>query len=386
MGWRETRVADERLRFIREVETGDETVAALCRHYAISRKTGYKWLERYHDEGVAGLLDRSRAPRRQARRVEPATEAAILELRGRYPHWGERKIKAWLERERPEQHWPAASTIGALLKRRGLTQPPRRRRRATPSLTLRTAERPNQIWSIDFKGWFLTADGRRCDPLTLCDVDSRFLLRCQALERATEAFVRPLLIGAFREHGLPDAIRSDNGPPFASIGLAGLSRLSVWWLRLGIWPDRIEPGRPEQNGRHERLHRTLKRETATPPARTGRRQQRAFDRFRREYNEERPHQALGMATPASRYCPSTREYPERLPELEYPAGLELRRVEAHGDVSFRARRFFLSETLAGEVVALEELEEGWQVWFGPLELGLLERPGRRSARLELLRP
>ena len=373
MGWRETRVQDERLEFIQAVEGEEASLAELCRRYQVSRKTGYKWLRRYEQEGVAGLADRSRAPHRRALAVSEAIEAEIVALRARRPFWGERKLKAWLERERPEQNWPSASTIGAVLKRRGLTVPPRRRRRATPSERLTNAERPNQVWSIDFKGWFRTGDGRRCDPLTICDADSRYLLRCQAVPRCTGAHVRPLLEATFRSYGMPETILSDNGPPFASTGLAGLSRLNVWWLKLGIRPDRIQPGHPEQNGRHERMHRTLKRETATPPKASAAAQQRAFDRFRRDYNEDRPHEALGMATPASLYEPSPREFPERPRELEYPARWVLRRVEAHGDVWFRNRRFFLSGSLAGEVVALEEVDEGWKIRFGPLELALLDR-------------
>jgi len=377
LGWRETRVQDERLRFIEEALLAEEALSELCRRWGVSRKTGYKWLERYQAEGVAGLADRSRSPQRRPRATGPATEAAIVALRAARPRWGERKLAAWLARERPEERWPAASTIGAILKRRGLTFARKRRRRATPSATLAAAGGPNAVWAIDFKGWFRTADGRRVEPLTLSDAASRYLLRCQAVERGDFVHVRPLVEAAFREYGLPAAIRSDNGPPFASTGLGGLSRLSVWWIRLGIRPERIAPGHPEQNGRHERLHRTLKQETAQPPAATARAQQRAFDRFRRDYNHERPHEALAMAVPASRYEPSPRSYPARLPELEYPAGFALRRVEAHGDVNFRNRRFFLSEVLAGETVGLEETARGWRLWFGPLELGELDERSLR---------
>ena len=386
MGWKETRVQDERLQFILEVRAGEESLAALCRRYGVSRKTGYKWLARYAEHGVEGLADRSRKPLQQPRAVDLATREAIVALRARFPSWGERKLKAWLERERPERAWPAASTIGALLKRCELTRPAQRRWRATPSERLVAAEQPNQVWAIDFKGWFRTGDGSRCEPLTLSDTHSRYLLRCQALERSSGPFVRALLAAAFREYGLPTRIRSDNGAPFASTGVGGLSRLSVWWLRLGVMPERIQPGHPEQNGRHERLHRTLKGETAQPPRRNARAQQQAFARFQRIYNEERPHEALAMATPASVYRPSPRPFPERLPELEYPSGFVRRRVAAHGDISWLFERVLLGEALAGETVGVEELEAGWRIWFGPLPLAWLDarqlrdRRRRRDAR------
>ena len=387
MGWKETRVQDERVKFVMEVEAGDESVAAICRAYGVSRKTGYKWLARHQAEGVAGLADRSRAPRNHPNAVSAADEAVVLRLRAQYSNWGERKLHTVLERERPEQAWPSPSAIGDILKRHGLTHARRPRRRATPSSTLSSATAPNFVWAIDFKGHFRTADGKRCDPLTISDTASRYLLRCQAVDRPDYAHVRPLLEATFREYGLPLALLSDNGPPFASLGLGGLSRLSVWCIRLGVMPERIEPGHPEQNGRHERMHRTLKEDTAQPPKATARAQQRAFHRFRRMYNEERPHEALGMAVPASVYVPSPRAYPARVPEIEYPAGYQVRRVQEHGDVHFAGRRFFLSEVLAGEMVGLEEDEEegGWRIWFGPVALAYLDcdelsRPPRSATR------
>ena len=230
----------------------------------------------------------------------------------------------------------------------------------------------NQVWAIDFKGWFRTGDSQRCDPLTLSDTHTRYLLRCQAVDQTGGKFIRPLLEASFREYGLPARILSDNGSPFASTGIGGLSRLSVWWLRLGIVPERIAPGHPEQNGRHERMHRTLKQETAQPPARSLRAQQVAFNRFREEYNQQRPHEALAMATPASVYAPSLRRFPERLPEMEYPAGFVRRRVHPHGDINWRVGKFFLGEVLAGETVGVEEVEDGWRVWFGPMPLAWLD--------------
>lgn len=363
---------DERLRLCQEFEAGELSRAEICRRYGVSGKTGYKWFSEYKRLGVAGLADRSRAPHNQPHAVDAEAVREILAARARHPSWGERKLKAWLERKQAGRKWPCASSIGAVLKRHGLTSPSKRRRRASPSHQLAEPRGANQVWAIDFKGWFLTGDGRRCDPLTLTDVYTRYLLRCQGVDETGAAFVRPLLEAAFREYGLPARMRSDNGAPFASTGVGGLSRLSIWWLRLGIGLERIEPGHPEQNGRHERMHRTLKQETARPPARTLRAQQRAFDRFRREYNEERPHEALAMATPGSLYELSARPFPSRLPEMEYPAGLALRIVQQHGDVHWRYGRFFLGEVLSGETVGFEEVEDGWRVWFGPLPLAYLD--------------
>ena len=364
---------DERMKFVMEIEAEEESMAEICRAYGVSRKTGYKWLERHQAEGVAGLADRSRAPHSHPNAVSAADEEAILKLRSQHSNWGERKLRKYLNVNWPEQAWPSASAIGDILKRHGLTHAHRRRRRATPSSTLSSATAPNIVWAIDFKGYFRTGDGERCDPLTISDTASRYLLRCQAVDRPDYAHVRPLLEATFREYGLPLALRSDNGPPFASVGLGGLSRLSVLCIRLGVMPERIKPGHPEQNGRHERMHRTLKQDTAQPPKATLRAQQRAFHSFRRIYNEERPHEALEMETPASVYVPSPRRYPARLPEIEYPDGFEVRRVKEHGDVCLAGRRFYLSEALTGELVGLQENEHGWRIWFGPIELARLDR-------------
>jgi putative transposase len=372
LGWKETRVQDERLELVEQFAAGELSRARICRGFGVSRKTGYKWFEQYQLHGIAGLADRSRRPHQQPQAADQETIGAIIDARSRRPSWGERKLHVWLMREQPERSWPSPSTIGAVLKRYGLTRPNKRRRRAAPSSELTQPEAANQVWAIDFKGWFRTQDGVRCDPLTISDTHTRYLLRCQAMDRTGGRFVRPLMEATFREYGLPARIRSDNGSPFASTGVGGLSRLSVWWLRLGIVPERIEPGHPEQNGRHERMHRTLKQETAQPPSRTARAQQQAFDRFRRTYNEERPHEALAMATPASWYRSSPRIFPERLPAMEYPAGFARRRVQQHGDIEWRMGRLFLGEALAGETVGIEEVADGWRIWFGPLVLARLD--------------
>jgi putative transposase len=378
MGWKETCVMEERFKFVQESKADDWSFAELCRRYGVSRKTGYKWLERYQCDGLAGLQDQSRAPQRHPNAVLEPVADEVLDLRRRHPHWGPAKLRARLEREAPEIAWPAASTIGEMLKRAGLTVPRKRHRHATPSQSpLEHAGEANQVWSADFKGWFRCGDGRRCDPLTMSDGFSRYLLRCQAVERIDTRSVRAVMEAAFREYGLPGAMRTDNGEPFASVGLAGLSALSVWWIKLGIRPERIPPGKPQHNGRHERMHRSLKQATARPPAANLRAQQRAFDRFRQEYNEERPHAALEMKTPGDLYVVSSRSYPSRLAEPEYPDDWEVRGVRECGRMRWWSANIFVSKTLVGEPLGLEPVGDGrWRVWFFDYPLGVLdERKG-----------
>jgi transposase InsO family protein len=389
MAWKETVVVEERMKFVMACRAEEESMAALCREFGVSRDTGYKWLARYETHGVAGLVDRSRAPRSHPNAVDEATRGLILAARAAHPTWGPRKLRVLLGRtHRRRVSWPAASTIGELLRREGLSVPRKRRRRVERDTRCHDAALwPNDLWCIDFKGWFLTGDGLRCDPLTVTDQASRCLLRCRAMRGTGVDAVRPVLEAAFRELGLPRAIRSDNGAPFASRALAGLSPLSVWWIRLGIDHRRIDPGHPEQNGAHERMHRTLKGEAASPPARDARRQQERFDAFRAEFNDERPHEALGMETPSSRYEPSDRPYPARLPELEYARatardGWEVRRVQQRGEFHWKNRRVFLSEVLAGEPVGLEPLDDRyWRAHFGPVDLGVFD-----SHRVKMLGP
>ena len=289
---------------------------------------------------------------------------------------GARKIVAHLQQQSPGQAWPAVSTVGELLKQHGLTIARTRRRRTVCAGTpLTQADEANRVWSIDFKGWFRTGDGKRCEPLTLTDNYSRYLLRCQGLREASTVQVKPVLEAAFREYGLPERVRSDNGAPFASIGVSALTALSVWWIRLGILPERIQPGQPQQNGRHERMHRTLKQQTAAPPAATLRAQQKRFDCFRREYNEERPHEALGQQPPARYFAPSPRAYPPRLPEPEYPAEWRKHRICSGG--KFRCSSdslLFVSHALVGETIALEPIDERYaRLWFGTYYLGVFDK-------------
>ena len=380
MAWKETHVHDERVNFVREVEAGDESIADLCRVYGVSRKTGYKWWARYEQEGVAGLADRSRAPRSHPNAVGADDEAAILALRAQRSSRGERKLHAFLEREHPEQAWPSPSTIGAILKRHGLTYARRRRRHATPSSTLSDATTPNQVWAIDFKGHFRTGDGvalRSADDLGYGQPLSAAL----SGGREAQLGARAAAVGS----DLPRvrvaagvALRQRAAVCVGCSGRAEPAERVVPATGRGAGTHRAGP--PEQNGRHERMHRTLKKETASPPRATARGQQRAFNSFQRDYNEQRPHEALGMATPASVYVPSPREYPARLPEMEYPSRYQLRRVAERGDIHWRNRVVFLSEVLAGETVGLEEDEQGWRIWLGALLLTRVEREHLQRAR------
>ena len=370
MPWSETSPMDQRVQFVTDARRGHEEFTMLCRRYGVSRKTGYKWVERYERGGVTALLDQSRRPQHSPTATAADVQAALFALRRRHPTWGGKKLVTILER-RPELATIAVSTAAALLKRHGfITSPRRHRALGHPGRPLSPMTAPNAVWTTDFKGQFPTRDGVLCYPLTVADGASRFLLACRALGSVRTSETRPMFERLFRERGLPERMRSDNGTPFATTALGRLSALSVWWIRLGIVPELIEPGHPEQNGRHERMHRTLKRETLRPPAATHRAQQRAFDRFVAEFNEERPHEALGQATPASVYTDSTRPYPSRLPVLEYPAQCEVRRVSVNGGIRWHNHWVNVSHVLGGEYIAFDEIDDGlWTVHFGGLLLG-----------------
>ena len=359
MPWGETSVMELRAQFIFDLQSGEYGMSELCRQYGISRTIGYKWLTRYHDGGLAALADHSRAPVHHPQAISQEVKAAIEAVKARHCRWGARKIRRILQQEHPAwNRYPAVSTIGAYLKEHGLTCPRRRRATATPTEPpLTNGQRPNEVWCIDFKGHFRTRDGRRCNPLTFSDYASRYLLCCQHLDQMTYLLVKMQCERVFREYGLPDVIRSDNGAPFAGRGLCGLSRLSYWWIRLGIHPERIAPGQPQQNGRHERMHRTLKAATARPPARSVKAQQHAFDAFRAEYNHERPHEALALRTPAECYCDSPRALPSRLPAISYPDHMQVRKVFARGELYYLGTRIFITECLAYEHVGLEQMDE-----------------------------
>jgi transposase InsO family protein len=387
MPWKESVLVEERLRFIDEWKTEDWTMAELCRHFGITRKTGYKWLERYETTGVEGLLDQSRAPHRQAHAVPEETEGRVIAVRERHPHWGARKIRVLLERDGQLETIPAVSTIGSILQAHGLTVKRKRRPSGRPSEEpLAHATGANKVWCADYKGWFRSGDGQRIDPLTITDAYSRYLLRCQAVKRPNYLHSKPIFEAAFREYGLPDRMRTDNGAPFGSNGESGLTGLAVWWIKLGIQPERIQPAKPQQNGRHERMHRTLKQATAQPPARNWRAQQQRFDEFRQEYNEIRPHEALGQETPAWFYQPSSRPYPRRLPEVEYPDHWQVRRVAPGGQMRWHSEYVFVAHALQGENVGLEQIAERyWRVWFSFYEVGVLDSQNARIRRPEIWR-
>jgi transposase InsO family protein len=382
MPWKETRVDEERLKFIGTCldEASGWTMSELCVAFGISRKSGYKWLQRYREAGLDGLRERPRSPRHHPNATPAELVEQVIALRKRHRFWGPRKVVAALRRAQPDIAWPAPSTAGAILQRQGLVTPRRRRRGAVgvgPPV-LSTPTQPNQVWAVDYKGWFRLGNGQRCDPLTISDLCSRYLLVCQRVPRLTAFCARPVFERAFREYGLPDAIRSDNGSPFASAGLGGLSRLSVWWIKLGIALERIVPGRPDQNGRHERMHRTLKRETALPPCANEAAQQRRFNRFRGVFNNERPHEALQDAVPAQWYHPSVRAYPRTLAAVEYPGHFEVRRVRTTGEIKWQSASVYLSEALVGEPVGLEAVSDRhWQISFGPVGLGLFDTHTRK---------
>ena len=374
MPWKDVAPMDERVGFIAAALAGHATKAELCRDFRISRKTGYKWLERYKTFGLRGLEELSRAPKRRPWAIPKDLQQLLLQVRVRHPNWGPRKILVWMRRHHKGLALPAPSSVGALLRREGLIEP-RSRRHGMPSHEARPGdyEAANRTWCADFKGHFRVADGRRCDPLTVTDGFSRFLLCCQSVVQPTTEYVQPVFEAAFREYGMPDNIRTDNGPPFASRGIGGLTRLSVWWIKLGIRPDRIQPGRPQQNGRHERMHRTLKAETVFPPAANLAAQQRRFDRFKAEYNNDRPHEALGYQTPVTLYSASGRPFPRKLTRPEYPGHYETRIVRNDGTIKWHTECLFLSQPLMGEPVGLEEVEDGrWVIRFGALTLAVLD--------------
>lgn len=379
MPWRETWPMEERLEFVREYETGLFTMTELAAQYGISRKTGYKLLARHAAAGALGLLDRSRRPHHSPQATAPALIEALVAVRQRHPRWGAPKLLTVAARQDPVAAWPSRSTVCDLLKARGLVSPRGRRNpRAQGRAPVAPITRSNETWTTDFKGQFRTGDGVYCYPLTLRDGFSRFVLRCDALAGPTYAATRQRFERAFAEYGLPERIRSDNGGPFAGTGLGRLSRLSVWWMRLGIVPERIALGHPEQNGSHEQFHSVLKAETARPPAATASAQQRRFGRFCREYNYERPHAALANDVPASCYQPSPRPWPRQLPALEYPGHFEIRRVSSIGQVSWSGKLLFLTEALAGEHVAFEEVDDGlWTIRFATVALARFDAHDRR---------
>jgi putative transposase len=387
MSWRVRSIMDERLRFVVAAEGGTLSMTAVCADFGISRETGYTWLARYRAGGLEALADRSRARHHPPDAMTPAVATALLELRQRRAHWGPKKLRAFLMRERPELIWPAASTIGDLLKRQGLVRARRIGGRGVEQYQAHTtATEPNDLWGIDFKGWFRTKDGMRCDPLTISDTVSRMLLLCEIVEPALES-VWPACQRAFAMYGQPRAFRMDNGSPFGSKGAGGLTKLSVRFVKLGIALEPITPGCPGQNGRHERMHRTMGAETSQPPAATVLEQQRRLDRFRVDFNEVRPHEALGQQTPASVHRPNARRSTGQLEDPWYDWTHSVHRVLAQGHIRWDGRLIYISEAVAGEVVGVARLPSGDHVArFAHIDLGVINRRTGKLIRFGAPRP
>lgn len=386
MGWLETSSNQERKTFISEWLKKEHTFAGLCKRFAISRKTGYKLVNRYLVEGEEAFRDRSCARHNHPNRTPESIEAKLLEMKYRYSAWGPATIKAKLELECPEINWPAASTIGEIYKRYGLVKPRKKRRKVVAhSQPFLLCDAPNKVWSIDYKGQFRLGNNTLCYPLTITDNYSRFILGCEGLVSTELVRAKRVLRQVFEEYGLPEAIRTDNGTPFASRGIGGLSQLSVWWLKLGIMPERIAAGHPEQNGRHERMHRTLKAATTLPPGYYMQEQNKKFDAFRKEFNFERPHQGINFEYPNNYYRKSERAYSDNLEEISYPDNFIVRKVRSNGEIKWQGKCIYLGELLYGEPVGLEMIDDDRAVlYFSKLKLGIIDarrkrviRPGKR---------
>lgn len=372
MPWKETSVMDQKIQLISDWLSGDYYKSELCRIYQISRPTADKWIERYEQRGLPGLEELGRAPHRHPNQTPEELRALIVQAKLRHQKWGPKKLVDLLRERRPELKWPADSTVGEILKRAGLVKARNHRRRVAPyTEPFGECCAPNQSWSADFKGDFLLGNGRRCYPLTISDNFSRYLLLCRALERPRQEEVQYWFEWVFREAGLPEVIRTDNGAPFASLALGGISQLSKWWIKLGIKPERIQPGKPAQNGRHERMHRTLKE--AVAPQRDLQQQQQRYDPFVEEYNWDRSHEALERKRPGSIHCLSPRSYPAKLPEVQYESGITVRQVRHKGEIKWRGELIYVSEVLAKEPVGLKPIDnDKWEVRYSFQLLGVLD--------------
>lgn len=373
MPWLETQPVEERERFITDCRLGLYSMTELCTRYGVSRTCGYKWIERADSGGRAALRDRSRAPHHCPHRIPEAVAERICEARRAHPSWGPRMLVQWLARHERDVEWPAPSTAGDLLARRGLVKKRRRRRpHYHPGVVAPVTHAPNDLWTADFKGHFRTRDGIYCYPLTIADQHTRYLLTCQGLLSTKGVGVRVNFERAFRQYGLPRAIRTDNGVPFATTGIHGLSQLNVWWMRLGIQHQRSRPATPQDNAAHERMHKTLKAGAIRPPRGSLAAQQRQFNTFRLEYNDERPHQYLRGRSPSDRYRVSPRPYPEHLPPLEYPGHFLVKRVTNAGTFRFKHRLLFIANALKQHHIGLEEVDDGiWSIYFNRVLLARL---------------
>jgi len=379
MPWKETCAMDQKVQLIGDWLKGEHTISELREHYQVSRKTVHKWISRYEAGGIEALQEASRAPYHHPNATAPDIVSQVIDTKLRHENWGPKKVVFSLKHQYPDIPWPVASTAQSILRKEGLIKPRHVRRHTPPySQPFQRCLKPNDSWSIDYKGQFRTGDGRLCYPLTITDNFSRYLLTCRGLHHPSYEATRPWLERTFREYGLPLAIRSDNGAPFASTGIGGLSRLSVWLIRLQVVPERIALSHPEQNGRHERMHRTLKEAVCKPPRKCMDKQQSAFDHFRPEYNKERPHEGIGMKTPASLYESSRRRFPDKLPPVEYDSWLAVRRVMDSGCIKWKGEFIYISQALAGEQVGLKPITETtWELWFSFYLLGMLDENTRK---------
>jgi transposase InsO family protein len=382
MGWRELDVCDERRKFIEDWLKREFTFIGLCNRFGISRKTGYKLLQRFRREGDNAFQDQSRARVSQAHAISSDMELKLLNTKARYPLWGPRKIRDFLI-QTGHVGLPASSTVGDIFKRHGLVKSRKIRRKSPPHLLpLKHCVAPNIVWSADFKGQFELGNGQYCYPLTITDNYSRYLFSCHAMSSPILAESMKVFRRAFEEYGLPEAIRTDNGQPFAGLSVGGLTQMSIWWLKLGIIPERIAPGKPQQNGRHERMHRTLKEAAIKPPEFNLQAQQKRFDTFIREYNEQRPHQALNGQRPKELHKPSMKKMPSKMPEICYPDNFKIRKVRTSGEIQWYGKKYSLTQLLHGEPIGLEEIDDGRAiVHFASLKLGLIDARKDRIDRL-----
>ena len=386
MPWKEICAMNQKMQLIGDYLKQSYTVTQLSEIYEVSRNTIYKWIKRYKQGGNEGLTDRISAPSRHPNATSLEIGRELTDFKIQHKHWGPKKVVSWLKQHRSEQPWPAVSTASNILKQAGLVKTRKKRSRTAPyTEPFQECTGPNMVWSVDYKGQFKTGDSKLCYPLTFTDNYSRHLLGCTGLNHPSYELSRPVFEAMFKKYGMPVAIRTDNGQPFGSTGLGGLSQLSVWLIKLGIKPERIKAGHPEENGRHERMHRSLKEATANPPMKNLKEQQKAFDAFRIEFNEERPHEALGMQTPASNYKPSLRAYPARLPKVVYPLRYLVRQVRQNGEIKWKGEKVYISQALPGEPVALKQVAAyQWRVYFSTYLLGTLDELDMKIKPCDLL--
>lgn len=379
MPWRQTHTMELKVQMIADHLSNNYNPSELARIYGVSRKTIYKWINRFEQDPEHGLCDRSRAPIKRPHAVSDLVKQAIIDTKLKYPHLGPKKVMNHLRRQHPEQYWPVNSTAGAILANAGLVRPRRHKPRVAPNvLPFAACDSPNSVWSADYKGDFRLGDHNRCYPLTVSDNYSRYLLACQGLPNTRYQYAKAVFERLFIKYGLPFAIRIDNGAPFASTAFGGLSRLSAWWVRLGIRPERIEKGKPNQNGRHERMHRSLKEAVINPARYSFKSQQQAFDQYRKEYNEIRSHEALNDRVPKDVYCASKRMLPSKLLDVEYDHCFKVRQVRHSGEVKWQGKIIYLSQVLAKQPIGFKQISETrWAVYYSFYQLGYWNQKSKK---------